>query len=449
MPGDLSVARSLEDRGELEKAASEYRRALAADPGLAHAWRGVARVLLRQGALDEASAACGRIIALDAADGWAIGTKAWILERQGRAAQAHAFIAPAVRAHPMDVDLAVAYAKVCERLDPPCDEALPVLKAQLARAALGAEDRRVLWRAAAQLCDALGRHDEAFESLQQAKRLEPAAEARPRVARARAVAAEALAAYTGERLRRLPRATHRSELPIFIVGMPRSGTTLAEQILAAHPRIHGAGELPYIPRIAIDILPRLAPYPACLDALRPAQLNELARQYLRRLGKLAPQAARVVDKMPFNYEHLGLIELLFPRARVIHCERDALDTCVSIYFRDIPGLPENRDLAALGERYRAYRELMRRWQRLLGLRIFTLRYEALIADPEPTARALLEFCGLPWDERCLRFHESARVVKTYSYHQVRKPLYADAVGRHRAYARHLDPLRRALGAQER
>ena len=447
MSGDLSLARTFEDRGELEKAASEYLRALEAEPALRPAWHGVARVRLRQGALEDALGACERLIALDAADGWAIGTKAWILERQGRAAQAREFIAPEVRAHPMDVDLAVAYAKVCERLEPPADEALPVLRAQLARAGLAAERRRMLWLAAAQLCDALGRHDEAFASLEEAKQLEPGPAARKRVAQARATVSAALAAYTPERLARLPRAAHGSELPVFIVGMPRSGTSLAEQILASHPRVHGAGELPYVPRIAIDVLPRSAPYPACLDALRAGQLDALAQQYLRRLAALAPGAARVVDKMPFNYEHLGLIELLFPRARVIHCERDALDTCLSIYFRDVPGLPENRDLASLGARYRAYRGLMLRWQRLLGLRVFTLRYETLIAAPGPTVRALLEFCGLAWDERCLRFHESPRVVKTYSYHQVRKPLYADAVGRHRLYARHLEPLRRALEAQ--
>ena len=445
VPAYLNIAKVLEDRGEVEQAAYEYRRALDVAPGTLPALRGLVHTCVRRGQLAEAFEACQKILEVEKSDGWAIATQAWLRERQGKVQEAYALIAPAVREQPADVNIATAFAKICERLQPPSAEAVPVLEALTQRAGLADEDRRQLFRALAQLYDALGRFDEAFANLQETKKLEPDPALRKRVARARAVAAEAVAAYTHDRLARLPRATHGCELPIFVVGMPRSGTTLAEQILSSHPRVHGAGELPYIPRIAINVLPQAQTYPACLDQLTLEKVNWLAQLYLRRLRTSAPGALRVVDKMMFNYEHLGLIQLLFPQARVVHCVRHPLDTCLSIYFRDIAGLPENRDLASLGRRYRGYRELMARWQETLALRIFTLRYEALVAEPERTVRELLAFCGLDWDDGCLRFHESRRHVQTYSYHQVRQPLYRGSVGRYKAYERHLGPLKTVLG----
>jgi hypothetical protein len=163
------------------------------------------------------------------------------------------------------------------------------------------------------------------------------------------------------------------------------------------------------------------------------------------LGLRGGAALRVIDKMPFNYLHLGLIATLFPQARIVHCRRDAMDTCVSCYFHNLAEpLGFTVDLGHLGAYYRGYERLMAYWKAVLPLPIFELQYEELTAAPEAVSRRLVAYCGLEWDERCLRFHETQRAVNTPSMLQVRRPIYRSAVGRWKRYAAHLQPLLEAL-----
>jgi tetratricopeptide (TPR) repeat protein len=243
-------------------------------------------------------------------------------------------------------------------------------------------------------------------------------------------------------------------LPILVVGMPRSGTTLVEQILASHPEAHGAGELRWFREMTLSLQERLAsdrPYPACAEEMTAASASSLADDYLADLSRRAPEAWRVVDKMPANALRLGLAALLLPGARVVHCRRDPRDTCLSCYFNVFAqGQSFTYDLRHLGLVYRQYARVMAHWAEVLPIPILSLDYEALIEDTEAQVRRLLDFCDLSWDARCLDFHETARPVRTASFHQVRQPLYASSVGRWRAYARHLGPLFEALeigGAQ--
>ncbi len=240
-----------------------------------------------------------------------------------------------------------------------------------------------------------------------------------------------------------------SEVPVFVVGMPRSGTTLAEQILASHPHARGAGELNDIDGLATRLPERLGgtqPYPECLERLDPATARAAADVYLGRLRQYGGTAARVIDKLPFNFVHLGLIAALFPRARIVHCRRDPIDTCLSVYFQDFAqSLPCGRDLGQLGRYYRDYERLMAHYAQVLPLPLFELRYEELTADQEAVSRRFVSFCGLEWDERCLRFHETERTVRTCSALQVRQPLYRSSVGRWKHYEAHLGPLLEALG----
>jgi hypothetical protein len=240
-----------------------------------------------------------------------------------------------------------------------------------------------------------------------------------------------------------------SEVPIFVVGVPRSGTSLAEQILASHPHVGGAGELHDISQIVIRLADRLGGpelYPESLGRLEPAPTRAMAEEYLHQLRHRCGEAPRVVDKMPLNYQHLGVIAALFPRARVVHCIRDPVDTCLSCYFQDFTHpMPFGPDLAHLGHHYRQYQRLMVHFTRVLPLPLFELRYEELIANQEAVSRRLIEFCGLDWDDRCLRFHDTARAVNTSNALQVRKPLYRNSVGRWKRYAAHLGPLLEALG----
>jgi len=237
---------------------------------------------------------------------------------------------------------------------------------------------------------------------------------------------------------------NRSERPVFIVGMPRSGTTLVEQILASHPQVHGAGELGIIGNMA-EKLPDGASYPAGLIGLEKAQLDELSNSYLSLTGGDG-ETVRTTDKMPDNFRWLGLIAILFPLARIIHCRRDPIDNCLSCYFQLFKRQHAYAyELETLGLYYRRYDELMDHWRRVLPLPIFELRYENLIADQESVTRALVEFNGLPWDDRCLAFQELEREVRTASVWQVRQPIYTHSVGRWRRYERFLRPLIAALG----
>ena len=241
-----------------------------------------------------------------------------------------------------------------------------------------------------------------------------------------------------------------SELPVYIVGMPRSGTTLVEQILASHPQVFGAGELDYMRQIASALPQRLGgeSYPECVRRLDRARAEAIASEHLRRLASAAPEAARITDKLPNNFARLGLIALLFPRARLIHCVRDALDTCLSCYCQEFAhGQPFAADLDHLGRYYRDYERLMRHWRSVLPSPILDVPYEALVADQEGWSRKLVDFLGLAWDERCLAFYEKERLVRTASFWQVRQPIYATSIGRWRHFARHLGPLFSALGIE--
>ena len=247
---------------------------------------------------------------------------------------------------------------------------------------------------------------------------------------------------------RLPRARVHSDRPVFIVGMVRSGTTLVEQILSSHPDVYGAGELPDITEITRALPGFLGTgdrYPECLPKLTPEAADVMARRYLDRLTQIAPKARRVTDKLPGNFMYLGLIEFLFPGARIIHCMRDPVDTCLSAYFQDFSNNhPYAYDLSNLGAFYRGYLKLMAHWRKVIHLPLLEIKYEDLISDQERVTRSLVEFCGLEWDNRCLQFHETKRFVGTASHDQVNRPLYRESIQRWKNYERHLEPLLAAL-----
>jgi Tfp pilus assembly protein PilF len=227
-----------------------------------------------------------------------------------------------------------------------------------------------------------------------------------------------------------------SSRPVFIVGMPRSGTSLVEQILASHPDVWGAGELTFWNSASTHVEWKSDSAGEAID------LGAIARDYLRLLDSLSADARRVVDKMPENFRHLGLIHAALPEARIIHVRRHPLDTCLSIYFQDFKTpLAYATDLSDLAHYYRQYWLLMEHWRWLLPRdRMFEVSYEAMVANPERWTRALLEFVGLPWDARCLEFHQTRRSVVTASKWQVRQKISAASVARWRHYEQYLSEL---------
>lgn len=254
--------------------------------------------------------------------------------------------------------------------------------------------------------------------------------------------------FTRDLLRTRSGVGHRSEAPVFIVGMPRSGTSLVEQILASHPRVHGAGEVNYFSTTASSFAGRLrSEYPEMLSKLSEDDLHELGKTYLAQISGPAASAARIVDKMPANFLSVGLIHLALPQARIIYVKRDPVDTCLSCFSQLFAeGQPFAYDLAELGRYYKGYEALMTHWRSVLPPGVMLeVQYEDLVADLDGHARRLTRYCGLDWNDRCLSFHQTKRPVQTASLVQVREPLHAKSVGRWRLYGARLKPLLDALG----
>ncbi|MDE0053288.1 MAG: sulfotransferase [Gammaproteobacteria bacterium] len=239
-----------------------------------------------------------------------------------------------------------------------------------------------------------------------------------------------------------------SDLPVFIVGLPRSGTTLVEQILSSHGSIHGAGELGSFAGIDCTIAHTFRsekPAPDCMSLIDQETADEFSARYLEELRLRAPSAARVVDRLAGNFIRVGLIKTLFPDAYVVHCSRNALDTCVSLYFHYFEALAWSFDLRELGQYYLDYRRLMDHWEGLFPDGMFEVRYEELVHDPERVSRALVDYLDLPWDGRCLEFYKNTRAVMSPSNIQVRHPVYKVSVERWKRYEKHLRSLVEVLG----
>lgn len=260
-----------------------------------------------------------------------------------------------------------------------------------------------------------------------------------------------LEALPGEFFRQAATSGVLSDRPIFIIGMPRSGTTLTEQILCSHSGVAPGGELAALPNASyriLDLSARRRPYPWGLQDLGTEHLATLAKGYLDHLEKLYPDGRRVTDKLPFNFMHVAVIALVLPKAKIVHCRRDPMDTCLSCYFTSFAD--ENQfanDLVTLGRYYVDYHRLMEHWNSVFPGRIFDLQYEDLIANPEATIRNFVGYCGLKWEDSCLSFHETDRDIRTPSRWQVRRPIYRESVERWRNYAKHLGPLEQALGTR--
>jgi tetratricopeptide (TPR) repeat protein len=293
--------------------------------------------------------------------------------------------------------------------------------------------------------DDIGKYDAAFESFRLANELAKHRSHYDRAKLAQRVD-EIISSFDAAYMRGSPGAACNSELPVFIVGMPRSGTSLTEQILASHPAVFGAGELSF--------------WDAAFAAYEAAGLRghgganlipDMAGEYLDRLTVLSPGAQRVIDKLPANFMNLGLIHAALPKARIIHMQRHPIDNCLSIYFQNFLNIdPYAHDLDDLAHYYLEYLRITDHWRASLPrAQLLEIPYEALIADQEGWTRRMLDFIGLPWDSKCLDFHLTNRVVLTTSKWQVRQKLHGGSAGRWRNYEKFVAPLLHLIDAQPR
>ncbi len=286
--------------------------------------------------------------------------------------------------------------------------------------------------------DDLGKHSQAFESYRQANELLKSI-APPYNAEVHTRFVDGMIRlYTPERISQASEGASQSSTPIFVVGMPRSGTSLVEQILASHPAVGGAGELPFWNDLVWKRDAQVR-----RELLSPRLRQQIAADYLRMLRYHCPESSHVVDKNPVNSEFLGIIHAVFPQARIIYLQRDPVDTGLSCYFQHFPlALNWTLDLSDITRYYGEHTRLFQHWRAVLPPgSILEVPYEELVSNPEAWTRSILQFVGLDWDERCLQFHKTARTVVTASYWQVRQSVYRDSVQRWRKYSKFIGPLR--------
>ncbi len=322
------------------------------------------------------------------------------------------------------------------RAPAPDDPLIARLRDALARPDVAPADKANLGFALGRVLDAASAYDEAFAAYADANRMSRASASPGRGgydrARQERLVDALIAAFPAPRP-----AGSAARAPIFICGMFRSGSTLAEQVLAAHPRVTPGGELPLLPAIAAE----LGPFSTAAAQASHERLVGLANRYIASLASLFPGADLVTDKRPDNFLYVGLIKALFPAAKIVHTVRDPLDNCLSVYFLHLDhSMPYALDLMDTAHFYTQHRRLMIHWKSLYGADIHEFDYDAFVAAPRPTLERLLSFCGLDWNENCLSFHRHQGIVKTASLWQVREPLYKSSSGRWRRYERHVAEL---------
>jgi tetratricopeptide (TPR) repeat protein len=417
-------------------AEDSFRRALALQASYTQAQLGLAAVLRVQGRTTEAEGCCEAALAAEAGSAGAASMLAELRADRGRFAEALELFQQAIR---LDPGFTTAFCGIAQHRRMTREDSgwLQGVEALLAKP-LPLGQQVSLHYALGKYCDDIGEYDRAFDSYRQAnelsKRFGTGYDRGKLTRRIDAIVATFGAGF----VQQAHAGASDSQLPIFIVGMPRSGTSLTEQILASHPDVFGAGEVRFWDD-AYTALERAVAGGASTASLLPG----LAAEYLGRLSASGAGRARVIDKMPANFLYLGLIHAALPRARIVHMQRHPLDTCLSIYFQNFFNMgPYANDFGNLAHYYQEYLRIMAHWRAVLPrTALLEVPYEELLADQEGWTRRMLDFLRLPWDAKCLDFHQTDRVVITASRWQVRQKMHRGSAGRWHHYEKFVGPLR--------
>lgn len=433
-----NLGTAFKDLGRHVDAADHYKKALELKPDFAMALNNLGLLYDETGRPQDAKDSYERAIAIDPDFADARNNLGNILFQLGQRDQAAEHYRRAIATRPT---FAEAYRHLANLR--PDAELAAAIEMQIGSSEITDTERMHFHYALANICDKQAQYDMAFAHYAAANQIRR---------NSLDYDADDHAAYIGRLIEAYSPALRdearewgsKSELPVFIVGMPRSGTTLVEQIVASHPHAHGAGELPLLASLEQAI----PDYPDDLRQRGRIVAANGSHRYLEALRMHSDTAIRIADKAPSNFLRIGLIRLLLPNAKIVHCRRNALDTCVSMYFNYfVSGNEYSYDLEELGRYYRDYLRLMTHWRDAFAADMFEIHYEDLVGDQETTSRKLIDYLGLDWDPVCLDFHESRRAVRTASSMQVREPIYDRSVQRWRHYEEQLAPLVSVLGTE--
>jgi len=442
----INLANALIRLGLLQEAVSAYKKVLDIKPDDMVAHKYLNATLVRSGKLVEAYDGYDRMLALSPNNPQVITAKAKVLEIKGEKEKAYELLKPLIKQYPNNPKIAVAFAAVCSDVGH-SDDAIKMLENIIDNSQI-----KLHQEVASETHFALGHlYDKATDYKKASSYYLQANSIKGRTFDIETFTDhidEIIKTFSAEALKKAPTSTIPTNSAIFIIGMPRSGTSLVEQILASHADVTAAGELYDIINLAKEITNLVDShtlYPHYLNELTIDLCNSIAQRYINRLNDISSSQKYVTNKMPYNFLVLGLIYKLFPQARIIHCKRDPKDTCVSCFFQNFShGNDYTFNLETLASYYLQYKKLMDHWVKVIDRPIITIQYEELVTDQENQTRRLLKLLDLPWHNDCLNFYNNERVSHTASYNQVRQPINVKSVGRWKNYEKYIQPLLKSL-----
>jgi len=442
--GHYNLGNVLKEHGKLDEATSTFRRAITLKPDFAEAHNILGVTLNIQGNQDEAIACFRQALTLKPDFAEAHSNLGCIVREFGKLDDAITCFRKALSLKP---DYAGAYAGLSSIVKfTEVDGVIHAMEHLYNKKSTSESDRINLGFALGKAFEDLRDYDRSFDFILEANRLkrksfeyslEDELEFFEKIKEI--FSAEFFAGHPGS--------GYQDKTPIFIIGMPRSGTSLAEQILASHPLVFGAGELTVLEKLinGIPIGGTKSYFPECMLSLDGDAFARIGSDYIDKIRNYSKDAEHITDKMLYNFLHVGLIKTILPAAKVIHCARNPMDNCFSIFKKNFAGAGGFAyDITEIGQYYNLYSDLMAHWDKVLPGFMYTLRYEEMVSDQQNQTKNLLDFCGLPWDEACLNFHKKERKITTASFTQVRQPIYKDSVELWKRYEKRLEPLKKAI-----
>lgn len=419
--------------GLLEKSANHFMKVVQIKPDFIVAYKNLGIVLTKMGKFKEAHSVFSKATQLNPDSIDILAAQADLLDKEVDIESAFNLIVPALEHGRKHLDISLVFACICRHFDR-CGNANDSPQELISTSTLNNTKKTELHFALGSLYDAREAYDTAFYHFEQVNRFQAY---RFDPEKHTATISRLITTFSEDYLEQAPKATNESNMPVLIIGMPRSGISLVEHILCSHPEVYGAGELARMGEIVGQLSEGLygrSVYPECFTSMTQETVDTLGNLYLDNLKDIASEKPIVTDKMPQNFQYLGHIALLLHGARIIHCHRNPLDNCLSIYFQHFLGnIKFANNLNHFGWCYREYQQLMDHWYSVFDLPVLEIQYVSLVDDHELWARHLVEFVGLEWDKNCLNYHKNPRQPRTRNYDQVRQPIYSSSVGRWHHY----------------